>query len=298
MRTTFNSSYRNAAAGIQESSERLARYQRQVSSGKRIDSPRDDPSGTSTSIAERAQIASYDQYTRATDSVSSRLTIVDTVLSDIVDKLTAAQTATQSARGSEVGTARRESAAQELSGLRDALFDDFNMSFNGVRVFSGGASNTAPYGRNIDGSVTAYQGTAAEMQVDIDRGRSVRVTFNGDAVAKGGESEDLFQTLGRLITAVRSGDNAAMGAGLDMLTRAFSRVSTAQSRVGQDLKVLDDEKTRLGAMKRASTARLSSVEDANLADAISGMTQADTAYRAALGAAGTILRVSLLDYLK
>jgi hypothetical protein len=35
-----------------------------------------------------------------------------------------------------------------------------------------------------------------------------------------------------------------------------------------------------------------------MAEAISGMAQADAAYRAALGAAGTVTKQSLMDYLR
>ena len=54
---------------------------------------------------------------------------------------------------------------------------------------------------------------------------------------------------------------------------------------------------RLQDTKLASTERLSRLEDADMAEAIAGMTRADAAYRAALGAVGTAARVSLLDYL-
>jgi len=54
---------------------------------------------------------------------------------------------------------------------------------------------------------------------------------------------------------------------------------------------------RVSALKRASETRVAELEGANLAEAISGMNQAETAYRAALGAIGTRGRVSLMDYL-
>jgi flagellin-like hook-associated protein FlgL len=44
--------------------------------------------------------------------------------------------------------------------------------------------------------------------------------------------------------------------------------------------------------------RLSALEDTNMAEAITGMAQADVAYRAALGAVNTVTRMSLMDYLR
>ena len=45
-------------------------------------------------------------------------------------------------------------------------------------------------------------------------------------------------------------------------------------------------------------ARLSSVEDVDLAEAMSKLSQSETAYRAALTSIATVGRLSLMDYLK
>ena len=64
------------------------------------------------------------------------------------------------------------------------------------------------------------------------------------------------------------------------------------------IKAYFDKKARLAALKLASEKRRSGIEDANLAEAIAKMNQADTSYRAALGAVSSAERLSLLDYLK
>jgi flagellin-like hook-associated protein FlgL len=63
------------------------------------------------------------------------------------------------------------------------------------------------------------------------------------------------------------------------------------------MRLIDGEKLRLEDMRIAAMSRVSKFEDANLAEAISDMSRADSAYRAALGAVSTAARVSLLDYL-
>jgi flagellin-like hook-associated protein FlgL len=75
-------------------------------------------------------------------------------------------------------------------------------------------------------------------------------------------------------------------------------VSTTQGRVGADLRTIDEQKIRLDELKRSSAKRMSALEDTNMAEAISEMAQADAAYRAALGAASTVTKQSLMDYLR
>jgi flagellar hook-associated protein 3 FlgL len=298
MRVTFGAQNRNAIAGLEESASRLLEFQRQVSTGKRIEKPSDDPSATLGSIGEHNETAAIDQYARATDTVASRLAVVDTVLSDLITQLTAGLVASASARGSGKTQVQRDAAATDLEGIRDTIFADLTTSFNGTYVFSGSATTVAPFTRVGSGPISAYAGSTSEMVVDIDQQRSVKVAFNGQVISQGGDPQDIFVEFDTLITAVRAGNTAGIDAGMQALQRMFDRVSTAQGRVGADQRTIDEQKLRLDQLKRASQQRLSSLEDANMAEAITGMTQADAAYRASLGAVNSVTRLSLMDYLR
>jgi flagellar hook-associated protein 3 FlgL len=298
MRVTFNAQNRNSTAGLEGAATRLLEFQRQVSTGKRIEKPSDDPSGTLGSIAEHAETASIDQYARATDSVASRLSVVDTVLSDLITQIERGQVSALSARGTTKTQVQRDAAATDLEGIRDTIFGDINTSFNGTYVFSGSASTVAPYTRAGSGPVSAYAGSASEMVVDIDQQRAVKIAFDGQLVTQGTDAQDIFTEFDNLIAAVRAGDDAGIDAGMQALQRMFNRVSTAQGRVGADMRTIDEQKLRLSELRRASVKRLSSLEDTNMAEAITGMAQADAAYRAALGAVNSVTRMSLMDYLR
>lgn len=299
MRMTFNSQFRDAQASLETVTAQLVERQRQVSSGKRVSKPSDDPSVAAAGVSERSQILAIDQYKRATDSVASRLTVIDTALTDILERITAAQTAATSARGSIVSPAQREAAALALEGVRTALIDDFKTSFRGVYIFSGADSDVPPYQLNADGvTVDPYAGSSREVAVDIGEDRAVTVMFDGETIAQGGAAQDLFADINDLIVAARAGDNDALGAGIDALKNAFARVTSAQGRVGIGLNTVEVERSRLEEIRIAGLARLSGLEDANMAEAISEMSQAEMAYRAALGAISTGGRMSLLDFLR
>jgi flagellar hook-associated protein 3 FlgL len=290
--------HRNAREGIESAATRLMEFQRQVSTGKRIEKPSDDPSATLGSIGEHNETAAIDQYARTTDTVASRLAVVDTVLSDLITQLERGQVSAASARGSSKTQVQRDAAATELEAIRDTIFSDMTTAFNGTYLFSGSNSTVAPYSRPPGGPVSAYAGSANEMVVDVDQQRALKITFNGQQLTQGGDAQDIFVEFDNLIAAVRAGNDAGIGAGMDALQRMFDRVSTAQGRVGADLRTIDEQKLRLDELKRSSAKRISVLEDTNMAEAISGMAQADAAYRAALGAASTVTKQSLMDYLR
>ncbi len=287
---------RDGLGAIEAASSQLARAQHQLSSGKRIAGAGDDPFAMQQAIGERATMGAIDAYNRANQSASSRLAAIDNVLTGMSDKLTAVTVAGMSARGSHVDASARAAAAEQVRSLREALLTDVNSSFQGSHLFGGTNVDQPPYAQT--GGVWTYQGNNNVTRVDVDRGRTVAITVDGQQIIQGSDASDLFTTLDALATAIETGDSAAIQAGIDAVERAFSRTQRAIGSLGADERSLDESTVRLATLRRASEARRSSFEDVNMAEAATRMSQADTAYRAALTAVSTAERQSLLDYLR
>lgn len=298
MRTTFSGLSREMSAGIETASRRLASYQRQVSSGKRVVTPSDDPSAAARAVTAHGEQSAIERYAQATGTTSGRLTVVDSTLSGIVDTLSRAQVAAMSTAGSTALPSQREAAARELTGLRDALFEDLNLSYQGIRIFGGSASSTAPFTKDAAGVVSAYAGNDTELTVDIDRSRPVTVTFDGSRLTQGSDAADVFAVFEAAITAAGSGDSAGLADALGGLSRAFERATALQGEVGNALRTIEVEEERVQVRRETNSASIANLEEADMVRAITGMNDAETSYRAALGAAATALRVSLLDYLR
>ena len=292
MRVTFNMAFRNGVHDINRAAEAMARAQREVSSLKRVQRPSDDPAAASQVVNERAELRQLDTFISATSSVDARLRVADTVLSDNLNLLTTAQTKAAAASNSFTTPQQREALALEIEGIRDTLFSNINTQVKGAYIFSGTSLTTAPYAKNGAGVVQPYAGNASAQQLDIDRNRAVSVTFDGDAMVG-----TMFAEFDALAAAIRTNDSAGIQQGMQHLRDAFARTTTLQSRVGHDLGDLDEQQLRLDQMKRATEARRSGLEDANLAESISNMSQSETAHNAALSAVAAANRQSLLDYL-
>ncbi len=298
MRVPFNTAYRNGGADIALAAERLADAQRQVSTTRRINVASDDPAGAASVISQQGTIAQIDAYTAATDAASSRLTVADSVLSDVITKITAAQAAALGVQGSQATPAQRDAAIQQLNALRDALLSDMNTQFKGKYLFAGTDVSAAPYTQAANGTVSAYQGNTAGAAVDVDANRSVPISFDGGNIVQGSDPADLFASLSALTTAIQAGDSAGIGQGLDALGRGLTRATVAQTVVGTALNTIDAASTQLASARQDATSRVSKLQDADMAVAITDMTRAQNAYSAALGAFATVGKLSLMDYLR
>jgi flagellar hook-associated protein 3 FlgL len=296
MRVTFGSIFRNGLVDINRTSEQLAIRQREVSSGRRIHLPSDDPSAMATAMAERSEMAVFDQFTQTSDSVDSRLTVADSVYTDIINRLTNVQTRAAGGRSTVLTQTQRDALAGEIRGAASAILTAVNTSYSGMYLFSGGQSLTPPY--TPGPPISGYQGDGNVQSVDVARDRSVQVTFDGSAILQGSAAADVFQTIEALATAVQTGNMAGIDQGLADVGQAFNRVTNAQTQIGIELARLPEDRARLVTQRQAADARRSSAEDANLAESISALTQADAAHRAALGSLANVGRQSLMDYLK
>jgi flagellar hook-associated protein 3 FlgL len=192
---------------------------------------------------------------------------------------------------------QRDAAAATLQAVSDSLLGDLNAQSHGSYLFSGSKATTSPY-TSTAGTVSAYQGNTTGVSVDLGQGRTAQMSFDGSAITQGTDTVDVFTVLASLVTAAKTGNNTAIGLGLDALDRAFNRATLAQTQVGTSFAALDDVRATLSTERLNVSNQLSTTEDANIASAITAMTQADTAYRAALAAFARIGNVSLMDYLK
>jgi flagellar hook-associated protein 3 FlgL len=295
MRVTFNT-LNTGLEAINTAAEQFSEAQWQVSTGKRLRHLSTDPAGAQRAVVERTELATIDSYQRAGSAATSRLAALDQTLGDMIDQIIRARVAASSGRPDVASAETRAAAATTLAGIREAIAHDINLKIDGQYVFSGSMSNMQPYANG--GGGWAYQGDAASVTAEVERGRRVTFTMDGRAILQGSDTTDVLSTIDTVITAVQAGDTAAIDAGIDALQRAFQRVTRAQSQIGTDQVSVDDSGARLQQLHLASLARVSKVEDANMAEAITRMTHAQTAYNAALAAVGTSGRNTLLDYLR
>jgi flagellar hook-associated protein 3 FlgL len=287
---------RDGLPAIETAGAQLARAQQQLATGKRVAGAGDDPLAVQQAIGERHTIGAVDAYTRANQSASAQLATADNVLNGLSDKLTAASVAGLSGQGATATPASRAAAAERVRGLRESIVADINTSFRGAYLFSGTNADQPPYVQSA--GAWTYQGTSAVSRVDIDTGRQVAITFNGQQILQGTDSTDVLTALDALADALDAGDGAGIEAGVAAMERAFDRTQRAIGSLGADEQGLDEAAVRLAATRQAAEIRRAGLEDANMVEAATRMSQADTAYRAALAAVSTAERQSLLDYLR
>src|SRR5512143_1941685 len=92
-----------ALRGMQTNLTRLQMLQQQLSSGKRVSQPSDDPSATASAMTLRSRRAADDQFLRNIDQANGRLAVTDNALVQLSDRLRAVRENIIEARNGGLG---------------------------------------------------------------------------------------------------------------------------------------------------------------------------------------------------
>src|SRR5437867_3215537 len=117
MRVSNNSITARLLQQVQDGRRKLAEVQERTASGKRINRPSDDPTGTGRLMTLNTNLEQNLQYQRNSDAAISDLTVTETsvgALSDVLQR--ARELAVQSANGA-IGASERQQIALEVSQL-------------------------------------------------------------------------------------------------------------------------------------------------------------------------------------
>ena len=273
---------------------RLAKTQEQLTTGRVLNRPSDSPTGTSSAMRIRASIADETQYQRNAQDGLGWLGQIDSALTSSLDQLRRARDlGVQGVNATNAGNAAREALASEVEQVRESLLGVANTTYLGRPVFGGVTSGTAAY----DLTTGTFVGQEGDVKRTIAKDVKVAVNVDGPDVF-GPDGDNLFDSLGRLATALRAGDTPAIRGELDALDLAQKRITSVVSDAGTRYNRVERAETAAANSVFDLTTSLSGIEEVDLAKATISLTAQEVAYQAALSATARLVQPSLSDFLR
>lgn len=186
MRISTVQAFNNGVSGLQNNYGNMTRTQEEISTGKKILTPADDPVASVKLLQISQEEALNGQYktgmTAAKNSLSSSDVILSSITGNVLQRI---KEITVQAGNGALNSDDRKSLATELKQREDELLNLLNSKdANGKYLFSGSMGDTQPFIRNADGSYS-YQGDEGQRNVQIASGTFVPVSDNGKAIFEG-----------------------------------------------------------------------------------------------------------------
>jgi flagellar hook-associated protein 3 FlgL len=308
MRISTANAFDASIANLQRRQENLSIAQNQLTSGKRVLNPSDDPAAAARIERAATTISLSDERSRALDVAKSNMQLGESALADGGTLLQQAREMLVQAGNGTYTDAERATLADGLRGLRnDLLGVSKRTDGNGRYLFGGQGSDGSPLLDTANGVL--YQGTTGQLSSGVDD--TVKLSMDGQAVwlkapdpANPGSTVSIFDKLDAAITALQTtGQTSTQTAqtvsdGLSAIDATAANLSRWRSRVGEALSRADTLGNEIAQTKLDAQTMKSNAEDLDMVAAISSFQSQQTGYDSALKMYSMVQRMSLFDYIK
>jgi flagellar hook-associated protein 3 FlgL len=301
MRITQGMTNRQVLHDLGATKARLAQEQREISSGKRITRPSDDPFGAGRTLQLAGELEGYKQFKSNVDDGTGWVTATETALGQITNIVQRARELLVQGGNDSNGQVAREGIAAEIEALTESVKQEANVTYDDRYIFSGTATETRPYEL---GANDEYSGDEGAIERTIGTGVQLQVNVNIQSVlgeGAGAEDDKLLDVMRDIAADLRAGTpesaEALRGTDLERLSDNLDELTRVRAVVGATTNRLQTAGTRLEQLQEASLNQLSQVWNVDMAEALLNYGTEQTAYETALRAGSTLIQPSLMDFL-
>jgi flagellar hook-associated protein 3 FlgL len=307
MRISTYTLFENGAARIGDLQSGLAKTQQQLSTGRRVLTPADDPVAAARALEVSQSQSLNTQYGRNRQHAQSSLGAVEGALTSVTSLIQDVKTTVIAAGNGALSDTERGFMATELRGRFEELIGLANSrDAQGNYLFSGFHTTTAPFAETTIVTATGtaagavYQGDQGQRLMQVDTARQMSVSSPGQTVFQDG-NQGVFQTLGALIEQLKTpgtvGLTSALATANTNLDLALDNVLTVRASVGSRLQELDSLNSAGEDRALQYSQILSDLQDLDYTKALTQLSQQQVTLEAAQQSFVKTAGLSLFNYL-
>ena len=181
--------FRQGIDNILSQQAQLNETQLQLSTGKRVNRPSDDPSASTQLLKLSTLKSKTEQYNRNIESARNQLQLQESVLSSVSNVLQRVRELTVQANNATQSNENRAAIADEIYNRIDELLQYANTKDpNGEYIFSGFNARSQAFVERGQGYI--YQGDQGERMLQISEDLQIATRSNGTDVFAGAKTGD------------------------------------------------------------------------------------------------------------
>ncbi|HDR2659192.1 TPA: flagellar hook-associated protein FlgL [Enterobacter asburiae] len=314
MRISTQMMYEQNMRGITDSQSRWLSYGEQMSTGKRVNRPSDDPIAASQAIVLSQSQSQNSQFALARTFATQKVSLEDNVLAQVNSAISSVREKLVYASNGTLNDDDRLALATDIQGIRDQLMNLANTTDgNGRFIFAGYKTESAPF----DSVTGDYKGGAEAITQQVDTARNMAIshtgqqifesiTSNAEQLPGGGYGEtNMFKILDSAVAALKTpieNDSAAAAVQNQVIANAQIGIENSQNNV---LTVVADVGTKMNELEKldtlgddralGQTKQMSDLVDVDWNEAISSYTMQQAALQASYKAFSDMQGMSLFQ---
>ncbi|MEH7155114.1 flagellar hook-associated protein FlgL [Neobacillus drentensis] len=294
IRVTQNILNQNLLFNLQRTNKTMDQLQEQVSSGRKISKPSDNPVTAVRGMFYRSSLNEIDQYKRNADDGLAWMTVTDESLDEVTSVLQRVRELTiQGTNGTNSDT-DRNAIANEINQLKEHLGEIANAQIGGKYIFAGTDVKTPPY----DTASKQFSNTNNDkLELVVGQTNTIQINVEGTSVFNNDEAGGVFKVLGDIVADFRS-PNSSSTDHLTQLDSQMDNLLRERSELGARMNRMELSMSRIEGLEVSTTRLLSNEEDVDMAEVITNLKTQENVQRAALSVGARIIQPSLVDFLR
>jgi len=308
MRVTNQMLSSNVLQNIQRNLGSMQKYQEQLSSGRSVSKPSDNPMSTVRIMSLNTSIKGNEQHKKNIDSGISWLGATDSALTGVRDVMQRSREICVYGASDTLSDDSRLALAHEVEQLRDNLMQIANSDIEGRHIFGGHKTTDTPYveeaGENGETKVE-YKGDGGKLNWEMAKGVTMDVNLTGEELftfevdGEEGEEGNLFDVLNTLEKALIDGDTDKISNEiLKNMDEGINNVLNHTSVVGARMNRLEMATDRSFEDNLNMTTGLTELYDIDMAEVLMNYKVQENVYMASLSTGARAVQPSLVDYLR
>ena len=295
MRITQSMISQNMLKNISNSYSQIDKYMDQLSTGKKITRPSDDPVVAMRGVSHRDSLGKIEQYERNIAEVNNWMDNSDDAMNEAGQALHRIRELVIQASNDTYEENQRNNIGKEIDQLKHHLVDIANTKVNNKFIFNGTDTTNPRITFDEDGTMNVNDNNS-EVRIELSDGIKVRSNVNPDNVFPA----DMFTKLDEIVAELDNEDasNETIEGFIDDLDGYTQSLSNERADLGARMNRVELMESRIAQQRVATTDLMSSNEDADMEKVIMDLIQAESVHRAALGAGSRVIQPTLLDFLR
>lgn len=287
-------------AGLDQIQQTLQTEQTELTTGLRINNVSDDPSEIADLWQLNSELSQTNQDDTNLNQVQTEVNTAESGLQSAVTLVEQAQTYGAEGLNDTTDADSRVDLANELGSILQQLVAIADTTVQGRYIFAGDTDQTTPYTIDLTQSspVSAYQGSASTREILSPDGTAFPVALTAQQIFDSSNAQDnVFDSIIDLMQGLQANDDT-------QISGAMANLESVSTYLNQQLafygNVQDQVQGALSFGQNYTTqlqTQLAGVQDANEAEDITNMTQAQTQLQAALESEAQLPRTTLFDFL-
>lgn len=286
----------NLLFNLSRNNKTLEKYQNQVSSGKQITKPSDDPVTAVRGMFYRSSLNEIDQYKTNSEDGLSWMTASDEALDEVTSVIQRVRELTVQGLNGTNDSSAKSAVAEEINQLKEHLGEIANSQIGGKYIFAGTDTTNAPYkeGPPVE---SLFNNAQEKIIYQVGQTNNVQINVLGKDVFNNDGNGGIFKVLSDIVSDFSSGDSKSSDH-LSQLDSQLDNILKNRSELGARMNRMELSVSRLEGLEVSTTSLLTKEEDVDITQVIMDLQAQENVQRAALSSGAKIIQPSLVDFLR